>query len=419
MPTPLIYDSLSGGTVGRPILASDTAFGSGCIQSGALGKAVVLSGHIGNAAVVSGNVASGQVGWPHLSSGAVRSGHIGTSAVVSDSIASGQVGWPHIGPEAIQSGHISSGAIINRARGVLVEQAAGVTMESTSGLAVAIVRESGGYVYPADPTNPITMPAVGLLVKNVSQGQTAMILQEGSYGVYLPDALRGQAVYVGRSGLLNIGIPPASGIIQRIGWIKTSDEIIVGNTLTSGDVNAFRLASGAVRSGHIALPNDWFLVQAQRTSGAVSGYILFIGYGNADAYKIEYAIHNHGPTDRRLYMRFGYYSGPMQSWSDEQEGADNQNQVKIGVVPRSGYSIAIGQTTFYFNSGRQRIDGEYHYSCYVEYIAAWKYWGTYTVRSGVNATFYSGEPLIFWVDADGYIASGSHFRLYALRRSGD
>lgn len=44
----------------------------------------------------SGFIASGQVGWPHLGSGAVRSGHV----------ASGQVGDAHVASGAITSGRL-------------------------------------------------------------------------------------------------------------------------------------------------------------------------------------------------------------------------------------------------------------------------------------------------------------------------
>lgn len=88
MPSPMIFDPSipSAPPVARPILASDAAFSSGVVQSGALGNAAVLSGHL----------ASGVVGSPHLSSGAVRSGSVGDGAVVSGSIASGSVGGYHL-----------------------------------------------------------------------------------------------------------------------------------------------------------------------------------------------------------------------------------------------------------------------------------------------------------------------------------
>lgn len=95
MPSPIVFDpsSASAPPVVRRLVASDTVFGSGAVQSGHLGAAMVLSGHL----------ASGQIGHQQISSGAVRSGHIGDGAVVSGSIASGQIG----------SGQLSSGALVD------------------------------------------------------------------------------------------------------------------------------------------------------------------------------------------------------------------------------------------------------------------------------------------------------------------
>lgn len=56
MALPLVHDRITADVIDRQIIASDNAFASGSIQSGALGAASVMSG----------NIASGQIGPNHL-----------------------------------------------------------------------------------------------------------------------------------------------------------------------------------------------------------------------------------------------------------------------------------------------------------------------------------------------------------------
>lgn len=108
------------------------SFNSGGLLSGDVWQPVgvalnsgALAGSIPNmlpfvvSLVYSGDIASGNVGWPHMASGAVQSGIVASGAVIGSvpgggtthMISSGSIMYNNLGSGSVQSGHVASGQI--------------------------------------------------------------------------------------------------------------------------------------------------------------------------------------------------------------------------------------------------------------------------------------------------------------------
>ncbi len=138
--TSTVYSgNIGSGQVGWPHLASgavrsghigNTAIVSGSYSSGSifgffLSSGTSLSGHLGDNSVNSGNISSGQLSWVHFASGAVRSGNVAATAINSGNISSGVISPFHLFSPAVLSGHIGSGAVVGQAGGGFFNIASG------------------------------------------------------------------------------------------------------------------------------------------------------------------------------------------------------------------------------------------------------------------------------------------------------
>lgn len=265
--SPIIYDTLSGSKTARAIVASDTAIGSGVIQSGMIGDNAVTSGniasgqvdhfhladnsvqsgniasgqvshfHLADNSVQSGNIASGQVSHFHISSGAIGSGQVASGAVEGSlssgahNIASGTIGADDIGSGQIHDYHLASGFSVTAAQ-TLID----TTFRAANGLSGgrAVSFTTSGTIQHADPNNGATMPAVGVIATDYASGDLVTFQDFGrmynaefnfSGGI-------GRKVFIVSGSTLHWVAPPSAGAFHQMMGVAVSVSGAMLNTDT-------------------------------------------------------------------------------------------------------------------------------------------------------------------------------------------
>lgn len=207
---------------------------SGFIASGQVGwphhsSGAARSGQVADAAVNSGNVGSGSIGRMHLSSGAVNSGHLANISVLSGTIASG----------SIDTYHMASGAAASIAQNVVPFLSGGIqtifTEEAISGVRAVAMSQSGRLRIAMAGISG-RMPAIGVVVEGVLSGIQANVAQMGaiqlSSGLANYSGSLGFPLFVGRSGQ----IVTQSGSFNSGGLIAFSGQVTqkIGTVFNSG-----------------------------------------------------------------------------------------------------------------------------------------------------------------------------------------
>lgn len=313
--------SIASGTVGPDDLGNEAVF-SGSIGSGQVGRFHVASGQLagfelGSGAIVSGRIASGQVGNFHIASGQVQglagagvpnlasgtvnqfnltsggvlSGHVGSGAIWGlvgslPHVASGSMTGFELGSGAVVSGrvasgqladfHFASGAKIDSAEWLVEDTYASAEAISGGAVGIAAAFTQSGTLQTAMASVSGRMPAVGVVIANVTSGSTVTLYRHGRVfsTVFNFSGWMNRPVYVGRSGQLSAsGAPVSSGDIQQIMGVSVNQsglQLMVGDALE--EVIA---ASGDVGSGSITgqAGGGYFCV----ASGTLSSYDVASG----------------------------------------------------------------------------------------------------------------------------------------------
>lgn len=236
----------------------------------------------------SGTIASGQVGWPHHSSGAVRSGHAGNASVVSGSIASGQVGFSHLADSSVLSGTVGSGQIASGhlASGLL----ANLTPSLLSGSVQSGHIASGSVQGFFGATRHIASGTVGVwdfgsgavLSGSIASGQVGF-RHLANASVMSGTIASGQVFtfHIASGGLLSGAI--GSG---QIGRFHIASGRLEGFELGSGSVVSGRIASGQVGFGHLA---DGSVQSGTIASGQIDSYHFTSGATVSRSQYVEWA----------------------------------------------------------------------------------------------------------------------------------
>lgn len=244
----------------------------------------------------SGRLASGNVGWPHHASGAVRSGHLSVTETpdgtkfLRDDFTWRNVGSVSLMSGSVMSGHIASGAVqgffgstrhvASGTLGVFDFGSGAVVAGSVGSGAVAsgnVASGSLGFAHLADGSVRSGTIASGQIdwVHAVSGLVSGLILSgrlgSGIVGtVHLADnSVTSGDIASGQVSQFHLASPAvfsgqlASGIV---GSVHLADNAVQSGDLASGVVFRFSLASGAVNSGHLA---DASVVSGSVASGAV------------------------------------------------------------------------------------------------------------------------------------------------------
>lgn len=210
----------------------------------------------------SGKLASGNVGWPHLASGAVRSGHVSNAAVVSGSVASGQLDWPHfrsgfavsgvvlsggLGSGQVGTGHIASGGVLSG--NIASGQIGGFHLSSGS---VTSGRIASGSV------GPFHLSSGAVLSGTIASGQIGVFhLQSGlvTSGLYLSGSIGSGQIgnnHLSSGSVLSGRIASGQvGVFHFQSGLVTSGLYLSGS-IGSGQIGSVHLASGSVISGDVA-----------------------------------------------------------------------------------------------------------------------------------------------------------------------
>lgn len=183
----------------------------------------------------SGNLASGQVGWPHMASGAIRSGTLANASVLSGSIGSGQ----------IASGHLASGLLAN------------LSASLTSGSVGSGFLASGSVQGFFGATRHIASGTLGVF----DFGSGAILAgQVGSGAILSGNIASGQ---IGGNHLANASVTSGDIASGQIGWPLIGNAGVLSGNIGSGIISSGMLASGllanitggSVTSGSIVTPN--------------------------------------------------------------------------------------------------------------------------------------------------------------------
>jgi len=192
--------------------------------------------------VVSGSIASGQIGWAHISSGAIRSGSIDYGAVVSGSVASGQIGFYHLASGVISTAVLGSGQVVS---GTIA-----------SGTVNNFALSSGAVLSGHIGNNAVVSGSI-------ASGQIS--------------------TFHIASGSITANLIASGAIIS----VDIADNAVVSGKVASGSISSVNLASGAVLSGHIG------------NNAVVSGSIASGQIGaNHVASGVLFAVTN--PSDNRI-----------------------------------------------------------------------------------------------------------------------
>lgn len=249
--------TIASGTIGPNDL------GSGSILSGAIGSGQVGQFHISSGAITSGRLGVagtpngtqflrddftwGSTGAASITSGSVGSGAIASGAVQgffgpTRDIASGTIGVFDFGSGAVTAGAMGSGAVTsgNVASGIIIDYSRITqedrltTAEAISGTRAVAISTSGNLII-AMANFSGRMPAIGVVVDNVTSGQAAKVYRQGlilansnasGAGFNFSGHVGGQ-IYVDISGTV-ISSPPASGQVQVLGTANSVSGAVLG-----------------------------------------------------------------------------------------------------------------------------------------------------------------------------------------------
>lgn len=366
-----VFDLGSGAVVAGTL-------GSGAVQSGNLASGQVGFRHYADASVASGALASGQVGKPHIASGAVGSGQLAVGGTPTGTkLLQDDFTWVAPGAPSITSGSVGQTAF---ASGVAADYLAFVisglgleqpiTEEVISGLRAVQLSQSGG-IRVAMASVSGRMPAIGVVVDNVSSGIKAPIYQFGffapSSGLVQTSGQAGSLLFVGRSGdvstasgWLNSGGLLSGDVSQPVGFFAGSGVIglsvaamlpfvpglILSGNLGSGQVGNFHVASGTVQ-GHAGagVPNV--------ASGTINA--SDVGSGGIQSGNVASGQIGFGHLANASVQSGSIASGSLSQFHHA-SGAINSGQVGSGAVmgqaAAGAFTIASGSiATFDIASG--------------------------------------------------------------------
>lgn len=172
MPSPIIYDPATATRTTRAIRASDTAFASGSVGSGAIAPDAVLSGQVG----------AGQIGSIHLASGVIGAG-ISATVLINETT--------YVAAEAVKPG-----------------QPLAISTDPAESGKVSVARAVSGK-----------MPAFGLALGSGAINTVVGIHHQGLFenaaALSGQSILKGQNVFVKPDGRLGSVPPVGSGVVQQ------------------------------------------------------------------------------------------------------------------------------------------------------------------------------------------------------------
>lgn len=226
---------------------------------------------IGSGVVTSGIIASGQVGWPHLASGAVRSGDLGITAGTPNGtlFLRGDFAWAMPPPTSggVGSGSIASGAVqgfFGSTRNIASGTVGVFDFGSGAVIAGAVgsgAVRSGNIV--SGSVSSFDFEAGGIFSGNISSGvvgTNALGSGAANSGHMSSGALHGSLAAGARdiaSGTIGPNDVASDGVLSGniasgvIGTNALGPGSVTSNTITSGIVYRFLLSSGAVNSGAV------------------------------------------------------------------------------------------------------------------------------------------------------------------------
>lgn len=172
MPSPIIFDPATASKTAREIRASDTAFGSGSVGSGAIAPAAVLSGQVG----------PGEIGTIHLASGVIGAG-FSAQVLINDTT--------YVAAEAINPG-----------------QPLAISTDPAESGKVSVARAVSGK-----------MPAFGIATASGALNTVVPVhhqgLFESAFAFSGQSIVKGVSVFVAPDGRLSSVPPTGSGVIQQ------------------------------------------------------------------------------------------------------------------------------------------------------------------------------------------------------------
>ncbi len=172
MPSPIIFDPATATRTAREIRASDTAFGSGSVGSGAIAPDAVLSGQVG----------PGEIGTIHLASGVIGTG-ISATVLINETT--------YVAAEAINPG-----------------QPLAISTNPAESGKVSVARAASG-----------TMPAFGLALGSGAINTVIPVHHQGLFenaaALSGQAIVKGASVFVAPDGRLSSTPPVGSGVVQQ------------------------------------------------------------------------------------------------------------------------------------------------------------------------------------------------------------
>ena len=230
---------------------------------------------------------------------------IPVSIARSGTIASGQVGWPHVSSGAIIATDTASGVAVRYTAPVYsgLSAPSTITEEIISGVRAVSFSQSGNLRVAMASVSG-RMPAVGVVIDNVASGIQANTFTLGIFqltsGMADYSGYTGQLVYVGRSGQLvtssgsfNSGGLLSGDIVQTVGTVMNSGSpvismesipplvptLVYGTDIASGTITgslglSYNLASGTL--GSYDLGSGTIISRSTEVISITSG-----GYGSS------------------------------------------------------------------------------------------------------------------------------------------
>lgn len=321
---------------------------------------------------------------------------IPVSIARSGTIASGQVGWPHVSSGAIIAADPASGVSVRYTAPVYsgLTTAAVITGEIISGVRAVNISLSGSLVV-AMASIPSRMPAVGVVLDNVASGIQANVFTLGMFqltsGMADYSGNLGQYLYVGRSGQ----IVTASGSFNSGGFSSGDIYQSIGMAVNSGMpmIDVATLLPFVVT----------FVYASDIASGGVQGY--YGTYRNVSSGTVGYYDFGSGTiisrsTEVTPIVSGSYGATPSLITAEPISGVkavsvDTGGNLRIAMAAISGRMPAIGVVKANVASG---IGANVHVVGFVQYLSA---------GSGQPCDFSGQIGRRIWVGMSGDLVTSS------------